>query len=844
MRGIVRVVIARAVGPDALAGVSWTCGSTPPGLVQEPAGLDAADIEWLEASVPGTVAGALRDAGRWTWGTEDEDLLDGRDWWFRCRFEHPGGDGPWELQLGGLATLADVWLGGAHVLGSENMFTAHRVAVDALGAENELAIRFRALGPVLAARHPRPRWKSRLIRSQNLRWYRTSLLGRMPGWSGWAAPVGPWQPVRLLTGDALGPAQVDLRVLCDRDGPGGSVSAGVVLRPRANGRAPHEVRLHAAGESVALALAGTGDALVATGALELEQVERWWPHTHGAQPLYDVELEVDGARRPLRRVGFRTVEADRAGGGFQLRINGLPIFCRGVVWTSPDAVSFAAPADEVRSALSAARDAGMNMLRVAGYGCYEGEAFWDACDELGILVWQDCMLASYDPPEDEDFVANLEPELRHVYGQLQGRPALAVACGSTETYLQSAVYGLPPERYESRLLEQTIPATLESVIPDVPYVVSSPSGGEPPFAVDVGVSHYFGVGAYLRAPIDARVAGVRFATECLSFGTPPERETVDEAFGSASVAGHAPRWKQTVAYDAGASWDYEEVRDHYVREVFGLDPLALRYADPERALDLGRAVVAELMSVAVAGWRRSASACDGALVLMWRDLWPGAGWGVIDSLGRPKAPFYALRRVFAPTTVVITDEGLSGLLVHVFHDGSESFPGSVRLRVFGENGEELERAQRRIELAGHTTLELPAASMLDGFRDLSYAYRFAARVYDIVVAELCDNQDVVIAQACHLVGGPARPQLPELGLAAHASRGDDGQWSLTVSSELFAHYVSIDAPGWRPADSWFHVPPGAIVELALTGADADQRPRGSVRALNCARPAQITVQEA
>ena len=177
------------------------------------------DLAWVPAEVPGTVAAALRAQGLWTSGVADRDLLDGRDWWFRCRFADPG-NGPWLLQMGGLATLADVWLNGVHLLHSDDMFVEHELEIDCLrpvDAENELSLRFAALDPLLVCRRARPRWRSRLVRHQNLRWIRTSLLGRMDGWAAWAAPVGPWRPVELVPrGRAAGPRLDDRRAVRGR----------------------------------------------------------------------------------------------------------------------------------------------------------------------------------------------------------------------------------------------------------------------------------------------------------------------------------------------------------------------------------------------------------------------------------------------------------------------------------------------------------------------------------------------------------------------------------------------------------------------------------------------------
>ncbi len=813
---------------DALAGIAWECIDLAPGEAAAPGELPRPGSDWLPAAVPGSAAGALRAAGRWRWGVDDESVLDGRDWWFRCRF--PGGSepGPWSLELGGLATLADVWLNGRHLLRSENMFLAHRIVIDELAGENELSIRCAALGPVLAGRHPRPRWKSRLVRSQSLRWYRTTLLGRVPAWSRWAAPVGPWRAVRLrsLASSALLARKLTARC----EGHAGVVEVRAELGR--GGGMPRRARVRVGGETAPIDLEDRGDRVAVRGTARVPGVERWWPHTHGDQPCYPVALELDDAVHELGAVGFRTLELDRRDGGFTLAVNGVPVFCRGACWGTPDAVAFTAPSEEVRASVALARSANMNMLRVTGYTAYEDEAFWDACDELGILVWQDCMFASTDPPGDPDFVAGVEYELRQVLGALGGRAALAVVCGSSETYQQAAMLGLPPERWTSPLLEERIPAIAEETVPGVPYVPSTPSGGEMPFDPDVGVSHYFGVGAYLRPLDDARRAHVRFAAECLSFATPPEPETVREVFGGADAAGHDPRWKLAVTRDSRMSWDFEDVRDFYVRQIFGVDPLELRYVDPDRALDLGRAAVTEAMTSVIAEWRRESSSCAGALVLTWQDLWPGAGWGLLDSLGRPKSPWYGLRRAFSPLAVLLVDEGLSGLRVHVVNDAAVPFRGRVELTVFAARGTALEHAVRDTEVPARGALELRADTLLGGFRDLGRAYRFSPSSHDVVLVELRDEEDRAIAEAVYLPSGPARPQLPELGLAARLVSDGDGGWSVDVSTERFAQYVALDLPGFRPADSWFHLAPGRSRTVPLAASDLSRGPAGTVRALN------------
>src|SRR4051812_25475292 len=125
----------------------------------------------------------------------DEPDVDAYDWWFRTFFV---GEGE-VLRFGGIATVAEVWLNGELVLESGSMFERHDVDVTGrLRVSNELLIRCRALKPLLAVRRkPRARWRTQLVYDGNLRWFRTMLMGRAPGWAPGPAVVGPWRPVTL-----------------------------------------------------------------------------------------------------------------------------------------------------------------------------------------------------------------------------------------------------------------------------------------------------------------------------------------------------------------------------------------------------------------------------------------------------------------------------------------------------------------------------------------------------------------------------------------------------------------------------------------------------------------------
>ena len=490
-------------------------------------------------------------------------------------------------------------------------------------------------------------------------------------------------------------------------------------------------------------------------------------------------------------------------------------------------------------------DAHMNMIRIPGATVYEDDRFWDACDELGIMVWQDCMIGYVDPPDDPDFLASVTVELDQVFGALGGRPSLAVVCGGQELEEQAAMSGAGRDRWEFPVIEH-VRAQSERLLPGTPFVTSSPTGGDLPFQADVGDCHYWGVGSLLRPVDDARLSGMRFMSEGLAFAIPPEQVTVDEVWGGPMGAGHDPAWKAALHHDNARPWDLEDVRDYYVGELFGLDAAMLRYLDAERALDLGRATVAELMGAVFTEWRRPGSTCRGALLVALRDFVPGAGWGVVDALGRPKAPYYGLRRVLAPRAVLLTDEGINGLAVHVVNDTARDFAATLRLELFAHGEHSSEQAEQAVVVPAHGGLTLSGTSLFDGFRDLSYAYRYGPVVQDVVVAQIVEADDVV-SEFVYLPGGPSRPVEADVGLEARARVRDGGGWVLDVTTKRLAQWVVIEVDGYRPTDSWFHLAPGRTVSLGLvpdggSGSPTASEPSGRVRAVNARASARVTVE--
>ncbi|KQU47106.1 beta-mannosidase [Rhodococcus sp. Leaf278] len=794
---------------DLLDGVRWRLARTDAGTVLDPVDLPA-DLDWIDAEVPGTVASAL---GASLPAVNPDD----HDWWFVADVS-AADHGRVRVTFDGIATRAQIWIDGSHRRTVTSMFVPEIIDLTECGPTVRIAVHVESLAMQLKSRRPRGRWRSSLIAAQGLRHERTTMLGRAPVYGPLPIAVGPWRPVSMTP-------IPDVRRLESTTAVSGTDGI-VVLRAELGSPAVARILI----DDNAFEL-GTVEHIDST--LTLPDVELWWPHTHGRPRTYRVALEIDGTVHHTGVVGFRTVELDRSDGGAQLVVNGEDVFCRGGTWTPLDPVRLWSSEADLRAALEQLHSAGLNMVRVVGTLVYEQPEFWSLCAELGIMVWQDLMFGTVDPPTDETFTASVARELDAFADTVSANPALMVVSGGSETQQQPTMLGLSAADQRMEMLDSVVPDFLADRLPDVAYVTSSPSSvhGELHTHVGDGIAHYFGVGGYLRPLSDIRTAGVRFAAECLAFAVPPERASVERFFGSSAVAGHHPEWKAAVPRDRGSSWDFEDVRDHYVRSIFGVDPHLVRRDDAELYLDYGRAATVEAFTEAFGHWRRASSGCAGALVLTLRDTVPGAGWGMVDTAGVPKAPFYALARASAPMALLLSDNGLDGYSVELVNDGP-ACTGTMRVVLHAAGGSH--EFEQPVKVDTNSSVALTVDSIVGTFTDVNHAYRFGRRTYSAVTAAFLDSSGVELTRTTVLVGPQARQNT--VGLSAEVTETQTNKWELTIRSEWAAQYVCVDIDNFQVSDSWFHLAPNEPRTVTLVG---DGAPRGHIRALNSVERATV-----
>lgn len=772
---------------------------------------------WLPARVPGHVHLDLHRNGvipdpLTRMHERGVQWVDEVDWTYRCEFSIGEADlaaGRQILRFEGLDTVATIVLNERIIGETDNMFVAQELDVTAalVAGANVLEVRFTSAQRVaeerLAAFGAEDEEAADLAsRPDRLGLTPRSMVRKAQYMFGWdwgprLRSCGIWQDVKLLS---VPRARI---TATGWDASFGSEGPCIVT-----------VRLHVDGADdgleVVARLTGHGadarsGAPVRDGAAEVSLVvddpHRWWPAGHGDQPLYHLGLSLvaDGEAIDERslRIGLREValirEPDEAGETFAFAVNGQPIFAKGANWIPVD--SFPSTGSERLPALMRlARDCGMNMLRIWGGGVYESEAFYDLCDELGLMVWQDFPYACAQYPDDEPTVALAAAEAREAVRRLRNHTALALWCGNNENQWlrRLGAFGRPTPRLCGEVLyDQVLPAVVAEEDPGRPYWPGSPFGtGPDPSGEHDGDCHYWNVWHGAGDWRHYESCRARFVSE-FGFSGPPAKRTLEEALDPSDLGVDTPgmRWHDKTNKGYGTYLGY----------------IGLHYPEPATFDDLiyyGQLNQADAMRFGIEHFRRLRPHTMGTLVWQLNDCWPVQSWAWVDYQLRPKAAWYAARRFFAPLllSLVLDDDRVTA---HLVNDGSQTRSGVVELSALGPEGNALwthsEAAQIEAETsAAALTVSLPA-EVLDASHQVLVVATFDGVHSDLLLVE------------------PKDLRLPEPTLTAAVTPSGDS-FAVTLSTDLIAPrlMVSVDGTHVGADDCFFDLLPGRDVVVQLT----------------------------
>lgn len=770
---------------------------------------------WQSGVVPGTVhtdllAASLIEDPFYRCNEAELLWVEQADWIYRRTFEVPRaqleGLRAARLVFEGLDTFATIRLNGHEVGRADNMFHPWRYEVlkHLRAGRNTIEVVFRSARQVAEERAAVSKVQYRSSFFEPRVFIRKAQYSGGWDWGPRLMTCGVWRPVRLVL-----IRQAQITNVCVR------------TRSLTARKAVEQVDVEV--ESLAAGLAKLRVAMVCPAGKVHEQLvsvrlkkglqtvqavvtipepRRWWPAGMGEQALYDVQVVIEADDEPLDvyqdRVGLRTVELvrkkDGRGESFAFRVNGRSVFCKGANWVPPDSFLPRFTPELYRQRVADARQAHMNMLRVWGGGIYESPAFYRACDELGLMVWQDFMFACAEYPEDRPLLKSIEREAGEAVRRLRNHPSVVLWCGNNENQWGYDAWWPPrPKRYGEVIYDRVLPNVCRSLDPDRPYWPGSPYGGPMANSPDSGDQHEWSVWIFWGNPEKYLQNKARFVSE-FGFQAMPTRRTVSE------FTAPADRYLFSRVLDA-----HNKCEDGHARN---LKFLAHGYGVP-RDLDeyvyLSQVSQADAIKLAVEHWRRRWPATTGALYWQHNDCWPVASWSAVDSQGRRKGLWYATRRFFAPSLVSFRPAGdnpygLKDLDVWVTHDGAEELRGEVELAAWTVEGELLGRRVQRCRVPADGSCKVALC------RPAEWGISDPDRV---VVQARLSSGGRVLSTNVHSFAPPKYVEWPNARLQV-AVKAQEEHLAIEVTSAQVVRAVCLTVDRWDGhfSDNFFDLTPG------------------------------------
>ena len=721
------------------------------------------------------------------------------------------------LQCEGLDTFATVQINGMTVATTDNMFRTYEWDVKKLlkAGDNHICITFISVNPYTRKRYEQRPFRTRVGESHKSAypgWVRKEACNFGWDWGPILVTCGIWRSIRLV-GLSVG-RLADINI--DQTHTNGSVLLGIGVGVEMTSRKAFTVRATVLYKGKAVAeQCITSRKRMSRLELTVGAPQLWWPNGMGGQPLYDVRVELvdsEGTVRDMKekRIGLRTLRrdchADEWGESFQFVVNGVPFFAKGANWIPVDALMGRRTPELYRTLVEDSAAVNMNMLRVWGGGIYEDDCFYEACDELGICVWQDFMFACMGYPTfDDAFMKNVEAEARDNVRRLRHHACIALWCGNNELEQQSVAetwskgkmswedYGL--------LFDDLLADVVQELAPGTDYWPSSPHSPHGDRADHAnprwGDAHLWDVW-HGRKPFEwYRTCDHRFNSE-FGFQSFPEPKT---------ARGYTAKQDRNVT---------TAVMEHHQRSGIGNTTIMQYMLDWFRLpasfdMTLWASQILQGMAIkyAVEHWRRSMPRGMGTLYWQLNDCWPVASWSSIDYHGRWKALHYMARNFFAPLLVSGVEDPEKGTVeVHVTSDSLRPVAGKLTWTVTDVAGRKLLSGTKNIRTPANgnrkvTTLKLAELIALRGTRELMVWLELSAKGHET------STNLVTFSRPKHLELA-ARP-----GITADVTSRKDGSFRVALRTKRPALWTWLELEGVdaKCSDNFVHLRPGRTVTV-------------------------------
>ena len=794
--------------------------------------------DWLPASVPGTVhtdlmANGLIEDPFYRLNERKVQWVDKKDWVYQCSFEISPEEFErqhHELRFEGLDTYASVYVNDIRVLQSNNMHRTYTVDVKEHLLEGTNTLRILLESPIKKGVALYDALDYKIPVSANDQ----AETGEVPGgkrvnvftrkaayhygwdWGPRLVTSGIWRPVRLISWD-------DFRI------------SDMVLNQELNGDVARilahlEIESSIENANALLQLQLDDDVIASTKVrlskgkqdfnipIKIDRPELWWPNGLGKQHLYNLQVKLQ--RKEVistvnQNIGIRKIEltADSALSqpNFYFKVNGKPTFAKGVNYIPQDIFLPRVSHKDYERILQAAADANMNMIRVWGGGVYEDDRFYELCDSLGLMVWQDFMFACAMYPGDAEFLENVKQEAIDNVKRLQKHPSMALWCGNNEVlaawkrwgWEQTAIEEQSPEiankiwRHYDTLFHHILPEVVSKYHRGIDYWASSPSASEGlPEEYTHGDTHYWGVW-WGKEPFE------NFNTKISSFMS-------EYGFQSFPIYESFEKFAEKQDRDM-----YSEVMKAHQRSSIGNatieEYMKRSHRKPigfEELLYMSQLLQADGIQSGIEAHRRNKDRCYGSLYWQLNDCWPGASWSSIDYYGKWKALHYKVKEAFAP--VIVSHEFVDGdLLISVVSDRLSKFDGELSVTLSEFKGiERILNWSQVVNLEPNSTqkvLRIPAIELPQG-KDQKYTY-LQVKLYERT--HLAAQKNVYFLPFKDLV-------LPRPELSIELANQTKDKLYLTVKSKNFAKGVHITSNSPHNfSENFFDMPINGVNNITL-----------------------------
>jgi beta-mannosidase len=811
----------------------------------------AAEEGWLPAKVPGDVhldllANKKIDDPFFRDNESKLQWIEKASWEYRSTFDVPPAllaRRNVDLVFDGLDAACDVSLNGVEVLKASNSFRAWRVPAKANLHAGKNVLRIVFPSPITAAAEVAAGDSFRLqSKTEDKTYIRKPAYEYGWDWGPRFVTSGIWKPARLEAWDSVRISDFSIRQR-DVSKDVAHVDAEVEVDAATAGAARVIVNFGPAGAPIAGVVPSVSRVVnlhsginIIDLPVEIRQPKLWYPAGYGDQPLYEFTAILgDGsAAKPAEsrklKVGLRSIVLDRHldqwGRSFQLVVNGIPIFAKGADVIPFDSFPNRVTTADYRRILESAKEANMNTIRHWGGGYYETDEFYQICDELGIMVWQDFMFGNDWQPGTYTFKQDIEAEAEDQVRRLRNHPSIVVWCGNNETEIAFGWAPRPSLPAEvRRLIWQDYLTEFSGILPRVvarlnaetPYWPSSPSADYEPITSTFhsGDDHIWDVW-HGRVPFTTYEAHhSRFVTE-YGFQSFPEMRTVESftqpedrtgIFTPVMLAHQKNNEGNSIIHDYLAR-DYPEPKDFasflYVSQV----------------------LQAEGIKIGAEHFRRSMPETMGSIFWQLNDCWPVASWSSIDYYGRWKALQYYARRFYAPILVSPHVED-GAVKVYIVSDKTVATQAMLRVLLMDFDGKVLLEYDHQITidpLASKIYLNWPLKNLADaGATDTS-------RVF--VVADLVAPAGRISRNLIYLA--PVKQvQLKPAALTV-ATTGENGSYKVSITSPVLARdvYLSFGNVDVKVSDNYFDLLPGETTEITVTSAAAQADIKGQIKVIS------------